>query len=66
MDFVYDSMDTVVYRCAEDDEYIWLVYFVPESLSDKIDAIYASMHFERIFVPDEYQGTPMEAADRLK
>ena len=66
MDFVYDSLDTVVYRCAEDDEYIWLVYFVPESLSDKIDAIYASMHFERIFVPDEYQGTPMEAADRLK
>ena len=44
--------------------------FVPEKLADKIDAIYASMHFERCFLPDEYEGTPMEAEhvldDRIK
>ena len=40
------------------------------SLSEKIDAIYASMHFERVFLPDEYEGTPLEAehvlADRIQ
>ena len=54
----------------EDAEYVWIVYFVPEKLADKIDAIYASMHFERCFLPDEYEGTPMEAEhvldDRIK
>ena len=27
-------------------------YFVPDKLSEKIDAIYASMHFERVFLPE--------------
>ncbi|MCD7870616.1 MAG: ATPase, partial [Enterocloster clostridioformis] len=44
---------------------VWVVYFVPESLADKIDAIYASMHFERCFLPDEYEGTPVEAGHVL-
>lgn len=63
--YVYDSIDTVLYKCVEDSEYIWLVYFVPESICDRVDAIYASMHFERTFLPDEYEGTPMEAVSRL-
>jgi len=63
--YVYDSIDTVLYRCAEDSDYIWLVYFAPESICDQVDAIYASMHFERTFLPDEYEGTPREAVSRL-
>ena len=66
MDYVYDTIDTVVHKCQEDADYVWLVYFVPEPLSDKIDAIYASLHFERFFLPDEYEGTPVEATHELE
>ena len=59
--YVYDTIDTVMFKCLEDPEYVWIVYFVPDKLSEKIDAIYASMHFERVFLPDEYEGTPLEA-----
>ena len=64
-DYVYDTIDTVYYKCSEDEEYVWIVYFVPESISKKIDAIYASMHFERYLIPDEYEGTPLEAGEAL-
>ena len=64
-DYVYDTIDTVYYKCSEDEEYVWIVYFVPESISKKIDAIYASMHFERYLSPDEYEGTPLEAGEAL-
>ena len=68
--YVYDTIDTVMFKCLEDPEYVWIVYFVPDKLSEKIDAIYASMHFERVFLPDEYEGTPLEAehvlADRIQ
>lgn len=64
--YVYDTIDTVLYNCREDEEYIWVVYFVPDTISDKVDAIYASMHFERFFLPDEYEGTPTEAMHRLE
>lgn len=66
MDYVYDTIDTVVHKCQEDAEYVWLVYFAPDSLSDKIDAIFASLHFERFFLPDEYEGTPVEATHTLE
>ena len=63
--YVYDTIDTVMFKCEEDGDYVWVVYFVPEKLADKIDAIYASMHFERCFLPDEYEGTPVEAGHVL-
>lgn len=62
---MYETIDTVMFKCEEEGDYVWVVYFVPESLADKIDAIYASMHFERCFLPDEYEGTPVEAGHVL-
>lgn len=64
--YVYETIDTVLYKCREDAEYVWLVYFVPETLSNQIDAIYSSMHFERFFLPDEYEGTPLDAIHGLE
>lgn len=63
--YVYDNLDSFFYKCHSDNEYVWGVYFLPASQSDKIDAIYTSMHFERIFLPDEYEGTPEEAFVQL-
>ena len=64
--YVYDTIDTVLYKCREDDEYVWLVYFAPETISNQIDAIFSSMHFERFFLPDEYEGTPLDAIHFLE
>ena len=64
--YVYDTLDTIFYKCQCDDRYVWGVYFVPVSLADKIDAVYASMHFEHFYMPDEYVGTPKDALEKLK
>ncbi|MGL5434702.1 MAG: V-type ATP synthase subunit I [Lachnospiraceae bacterium] len=65
MDQVYSTVDTIIHKCQEDDSYVWIVYFTPKSLSKKIDAMFASLHFERFIVPDEYDGTPSQAAHAL-
>lgn len=59
--YIYDNYDTYFYPCGEDDTYIWGAYFCPRAQLKKIDAVYASMHFERVYLPDEYSGTPEEA-----
>lgn len=64
--FVYDTIDTILFPCHEDKNYVWLVYFVPQRLANKVDAIYASMHFERFYLQDEYTGTPTEACQVLR
>lgn len=64
--YVYDNIDTIFIKCAEDEEYISGVYFVPAVQEQRIDAIYASMHFERFFLPDDYPGTPSDAVAHLQ
>lgn len=64
--FVCDDIDSIMFKCQEDEQYVWLVYFVPAPLASRIDAIYSSMHFERLFLTHEYQGTPTEASRLLQ
>ncbi|MDF2942079.1 MAG: V-type ATPase kDa subunit [Herbinix sp.] len=62
---VYDNLTTVFYECERDRDYVWGVYFVPAVDSVKIDAIYASLHFERVKLPDAYEGTPEESFNSI-
>ena len=66
MTFIYDSIDTIFYKAREIDDRVWGVYFVPETISDQIDVIYSSMHFERFFLPEGYEGTPAAASKHLE
>ena len=51
--YIYDNLDTLFIKCGEDELYTYGVYFVPEHQAHKVHAVYSSMHFERIFLPDE-------------
>ncbi len=59
--YVYENLTTVFYECERDREYVWGIYFVPANEAVKIDAIYTSLHFERVKLPDAYEGTPEES-----
>lgn len=59
--YIYSNLNTVFYDCYSDKDYIWGVYFAPDSSVVEVDAIYSSLHFERVFIPDEYEGTPDES-----
>lgn len=63
--YVYENLATVFYECERDRDYVWGIYFVPASDAVKIDAIYASLHFERIKLPDAYQGTPEQSFNSI-
>jgi len=63
--YVYDNLNTVFYECERDRDYIWGIYFVPLVDAVKIDAIYASLHFERVKIPDAYEGTPEESFNSI-
>ncbi len=63
--YVYENLNTVFYECERDRDYVWGIYFVPANDAVKIDAIYASMHFERVKLPDAYEGTPEESFNSI-
>lgn len=66
MSFVYEGVDSIFHKAREIDDKVWGVYFVPASKAEKVDAIYSSMHFERFYLPEGYEGTPKQAAEHLE
>ena len=64
-EYMYDNFDTILQECGEDDEYVYCVYFAPHAELHRIEAVYSSMHFERLFIPDEYRSDPGEAFRKL-
>lgn len=64
--YVYEAMDTLFCQSYEDDTYIWGAYFCPRAQANRINAAYASMHFEQIDVPKELYGQPKEVNNRLE
>ena len=64
--FAENSDDTILCKCHETDQYVSLLYFTPSIVSERIDAVFSSMQFERIVLPDQYDGTPTEEISRLE
>ena len=57
--FLYDDAEILFEKGRNDGEYLWGVYFVPESLRDKVGSMFSSLHFERIDLPLELDGEPL-------
>ena len=63
--YVYGSEETLFYPCQKNDRYIWGFYFCPTKVTDRIDAVYASMHFEQMDVPEKLYGIPSQVQAQL-
>ena len=59
--YVDENTGAIFLVTGEDETYVYGVYFVSKEEAHKVDATYASMHFERLFISDEYSGTPQAA-----
>ncbi|MGO5052965.1 V-type ATP synthase subunit I [Lachnospiraceae bacterium LCP25S3_G4] len=64
--YIYEDLDVIFLEGGRDSNYVYGVYFVSKEQSEKLDAIFKSMHFERLFLPDEYDGKPLEACQKLE
>ena len=64
-EYLTDDLCTIFDECGRDEHYIWGVHFVPAAEEEKVDAVYASLHFERTFIDDDYEGTVEEAFEAL-
>lgn len=64
--YVYEDLDVVFLEGGRDSTHVYGVYFSARNEIEKLDAIFKSLHFERLFLPDEYEGTPAESCRRLE
>ncbi len=56
--YIHETDHVLFYECHSDENYVWGAYFVPEMYKSEVDAVCMSFHFERIYLPDSFEGTP--------
>lgn len=64
--YVYEDLDVIFLEGSRDDTHVYGVYFSAESNIQQLDAIFKSLHFERLHLPDEYEGTTREVCRKLE
>lgn len=65
LDTYLSDMETIFLKTGEDEKDVWGFYFMPKSKADRIDAIFSSLYFERVYVSDKVCGTPKESEKAL-
>ena len=64
--YMYDELDIMFVKCEESNGFVWGVYFTPKTQASKTEAIFSSLHYEKTFIPHEYDGTPYEAYNHIQ
>ena len=63
--YLIDDLGAIFVKGEQDESYLYGAYFVSPGESQKVDAVFRSLHFEKITIPDEYTGTPADACQKL-
>ncbi len=64
--YLFDQTYIIFEESYTDSEYVWGMYFVPATLCEKVDMIFASLHFVRVELPEEMEDSPELTFTKLK
>lgn len=60
-----DELDVVYVPVSEEDDVVWLSYFMPSQIGPVIDNVFSALGFERIRISDQVHGVPRVALEKL-
>ena len=64
--YLMNDLGAIFVEGERDESYLYGAYFVSPGEAQKVDAVFRSLHFERIEIPPEYDGTPADAYQKLE
>ena len=64
--YLLEGLGAIFVEGERDDSYVYGTYFVSPEEAHKVDAAFHSLHFEKIDLAYDYDGTPAEAYQHMK
>lgn len=64
--YLMDDLGAIFVEGERDESYVYGAYFVSPGEAQKTDAVFRSLHFERINLANDYDGTPADAYQKLE
>lgn len=63
--YLLGELDAVFVKGVQDEQFVYGAYFAALDHLQKTDAVFRSLHFERVEIPAQYEGSPEEASQKL-
>ena len=63
--YLLGELDAVFVKGVQDEQFVYGAYFAAPDHLQKTDAVFRSLHFERVEIPAQYEGSPEEASQKL-
>ncbi len=60
------DMDVIMIGLRSTAEYEYFIYIMPAVNEVRVDGVFNSMQFERIMIPEEFEGTPREIIEQIQ
>lgn len=60
------DIEAIFLKTSEERDDIWGFYFAPKSHAEKINAVFDSLYFDELIIPDAAIGTPKATQEYLK
>lgn len=64
--YLMEDLNAIFVEGERDESYVYGAYFVSPGEAQKADAVFRSLHFERIVLSGDYEGTPTDAYQKLQ
>ena len=61
-----EHIDAILLELDKTEDEVWVVYFTPKALSEKVDSYFKVMKFKRIWLPEDFKGMPSEVITQVK
>lgn len=60
-----EDLEVIVFKVFEEEDHVFLLYFMPRIVQESIDSLFASLYFERIRISGEVKGHPKEVIENI-
>ena len=64
--YLFDDLNAIFLEGIRDENYVYGCYFAAHKEAGKIDTVFKSLHFERMKLPEDYDGMPAEICREMK
>lgn len=64
--YLFDDLNAIFLEGIRDENYVYGCYFAAHKEAGKIDSVFKSLHFERVKLPEDYDGMPAEICREMK
>ncbi|MCT4542394.1 MAG: V-type ATP synthase subunit I [Vallitalea sp.] len=60
-----EDLEVISFKVFEEEDHVFLLYFMPNMVQESIDSLFASLYFERIRISGRVKGYPKEVIENI-